>query len=64
MKNLRGYLCLLAGVLIQLFNGVFFLWANINVYVLSYIYIYDKNVDADAVYYVDMASTFLTLAGY
>lgn len=33
-------------------------------YVLSYIYIYDKNVNADAVYYVDMAATFLTLAGY
>ena len=64
MSNMKGYLCLFAGVLIQLFNGVFFLWANISVYVLSYIYIYDKKVNADAIYYVDMATTFLTLAGY
>jgi len=64
MTNLKGCSCLFAGVLIQLFNGVFFLWANISVYVLSYIYIYDKNVNADAVYYVDMASTFLNLVGY
>ena len=41
MKNIKGYLCLLAGVLIQLFNGVFFLWANIANYVCSYLYIYD-----------------------
>lgn len=64
MKNLKGYFCIFAGVLIQLFNGVFFLWANISVYVLSYLYIYDKDVNADVIYYVDMASTFLTLAGY
>ena len=41
----RGYLCLAGGVLIQMFNGCFFLWANISIYVLSYIYIYDKSVD-------------------
>jgi MFS transporter, OFA family, oxalate/formate antiporter len=64
MNNTKGYLCLFAAVLIELFNGVFYLWANISVYILSYIYIYDKNVNADAIYYVDMASTFLTLAGY
>ena len=64
MKNIKGYLCLFAGVLIQLFNGVFFLWANIANYVCSYLYIYDKNVNADAIYYVDMALVFSTLVGY
>lgn len=61
---MKGYLCIMAGILIQLFNGVFFLWANISVYVLSYIHIYDKKVNADAIYYVDMAAVFLNLVGY
>lgn len=64
MDNYKGIFCLVAGVLIQLFNGVFFLWANIGNYVASYLFIYDKNVTADAIYYVDMALTFSTLLGY
>jgi hypothetical protein len=36
---------IIGGVIIMLYNGCFYLWANISVYVLSYFYIYDKSVN-------------------
>ena len=52
------------GILIQLFNGCFFLWASISNYVLSYMYIYDHDVDEAAIFYVDVALVFLNCFGY
>ena len=43
--NTKGILCLVGGVLLNFFNGCFYLWANISVYVLSYIYQFDKEVN-------------------
>ena len=62
--NIKGYLCILAGVLINFFNGCFYLWANISVYVLSYIYHFDKEVDQNAIFYVDVALVLLMTMGY
>ena len=47
-----------------MFNGCFFLWANISVYVLSYLYIYDPSVNQDAIFYVDTALILLNTTGY
>ena len=47
-----------------MFNGCFFLWANISVYVLSYVYKYDKTVNVDAIFYVDLALLALNVIGY
>lgn len=52
------------GILIQLFNGCFFLWASISNYVLSYMYIFDHDVDEAAIFYVDVALVFLNCLGY
>ena len=57
-------MAVVGGVLVQLFNGVYFLWASISNYVLSYMYIYDKNVEIAAIFYVDLALLFLHCMGY
>ena len=54
----------LGGVILQLFNGCFYLWASISVYVLSYMYMFDKTVDASAIFYVDVALILLMCGGY
>lgn len=43
---------------------MFFLWANVAIYIISYLYIYDKEITMDTVYYVDMASVIMTFVGY
>ena len=57
-------MCLLGGILIQLFNGCYYLWANISIYVLSYIYNFDPQVNASAIFYVDVALLLLMNIGY
>ena len=47
-----------------MFNGCFYLWANISVYVLSYIYQFDPLVNQDAIFYVDVALCVLLCIGY
>ena len=37
-----------------MYNGNGFLWSNISVYVLSYLYIFDDTVRADAIFAVDV----------
>ena len=34
--NWRGYLTVLSGICVHLFNGNMYLWGNISVYVVSY----------------------------
>jgi hypothetical protein len=63
-SNRKGYLTIIGGVLIQMFNGCFFLWANISNYVLSYLYIFDKSVNADAIFYVDIILVMWNCVGY
>ena len=48
----------------MMFNGCFFLWANIAVYVLSYYYLYDKDINIDAIFYVDFFLVLLNCIGY
>ena len=59
-----GYKTVIAGILIQMFTGCFFLWANISVYVLSYIYKFDKHVNQNGIFYVDVALVLLMVFGY
>lgn len=59
-----GALCLTAGILIQIFNGCFFLWANISIYVLSYLYHFDPTIRNSTTFYVDFALLALTVTGY
>lgn len=40
-----------------------FLWPNISIYVLSYIYIYDPSVRGAAIFAVDVAQNFCTSIG-
>ena len=62
--RIQGYKCLVGGALVQLFNGCFYLWANISVYVCSYLYHYDKSVNQDFIFYVDTALVLLNVFGY
>lgn len=48
----------------MMFNGCFFLWANISVYVLSFFYLYDKNINQNAIFYVDFILILLNCSGY
>jgi hypothetical protein len=47
----------------MLFNGASFLWSNISIYVLSYLYIYDNSVRADAIFSVDVFLVFFQAFG-
>ena len=60
----KGILCVIAGVLIQQFNGCFFLWANISSYVLSYMYQFDPTVREEHIFYVDFILIALNVTGY
>jgi hypothetical protein len=60
----NGVLTLVGGVSIQLFNGCFFLWANISLYIVSYMHQFDPNVGQGATFYVDVALTVLCVVGY
>ena len=45
-------------------NGCFFLWASISNYVLSYLYIFDKSINTDAIFYVDLGLVLWNCMGY
>ena len=57
-------MCLLGGTLVQLFNGCYYLWANLSIYVLSYIYKFDPEVNASAIFYFDVFLLLLMNIGY
>lgn len=61
---MEGYKTLVGGILIQLFNGSFFLWASLSPYVLSYMYIFDKSINLEAIYYVEVALVVLNSIGF
>ena len=63
-KYSKAHLTIIGGVLIQMFNGCFFLWASISNYVLSYLYIFDKSINTDAIFYVDLGLVLLNCLGY
>ena len=62
--RIQGYKTLAGGALVQLFNGCFYLWANISVYVCSYLYHFDPTINQDAIFYVDTALVLLNVCGY
>ena len=62
--QMEGYKTLVGGILIQLFNGSFFLWASLSPYVLSYMYIFDKSINLEAIYYVEVALVVLNSIGF
>jgi len=39
------------------------IWSNIAVYVLSYLYIYDSDINVNAIFYVDLAAVILASVG-
>jgi hypothetical protein len=55
---------IVGGVIFQLFNGCFYLWASVSNYVLSYMYMYDRTIDASAIFYVDVTLIILMNGGY
>ena len=63
-SELAGKLTLVGGIVLQMVNGCFFLWANISQYVLSYMYKFDKTVDLNAIFYVDVVLILLNCIGY
>jgi MFS family permease len=60
----KGIMCIVGSILLQLFNGCFFMWANISVYVISFIYKTDKSIRSDAVFIVDFFLISLNVTGY
>ena len=70
-SNTKGYMTVVGAVLIMMFCGSFFLWANISVYVLSYLHMKNEesghkhpDVNESSIYYVDLALVALNCAGY
>ena len=59
-----GIMTVVGGVIFQLFNGCFYLWASLSNYELSYMFIFDRTVDASAIFYVDVTLIILMCGGY
>ena len=45
------------------YNGVGFLWSNISIYVLSYLYLFDHSVRADSIFAVDLGINIMNCVG-
>lgn len=54
----------IGGVLIQMFNGSFFLWPTLSIYVLSYLYQFNSGIDENAHFRVGFILVLLNCAGY
>ena len=56
-------LALIGGVFLYLFIGGFFLWGNIAIYVISYLYETDRSVSYDFIFMVDTCMVFANWVG-
>jgi len=63
-RAIAGYQTLLGGALLQMFNGCFFLWANISQYILSYMYQFDADTNINNIFYVDVVLILLNCIGH
>jgi hypothetical protein len=59
-----GVLLIIGGMLVYLVVGCFYLFSNLSVYVLSYMYQFDKNVSYEFAFYVDTAMKIVINPGY
>ena len=50
--------------LLNVVLGCFYLWGNISVYVLSYMYQFDDNISYDFAFYVDTSMKITMQTGY
>ena len=57
----RGVMTMIGGLILELYLGCFFLWGNINIYVLSYFHEKSPNASYDFIFLVD---AFLVLANW
>lgn len=61
--NYKGIFAVLGGVLVMMSASSFLIWSNIAVYVLSYLYLYDKDINVNAIFYVDLTVVLLISVG-
>ena len=61
---LKSKLTVIGCICLNLFLGCFYLWSNIAVYVVSYMYQFDKTLSYDSIFYVDTANKILLNLGY
>lgn len=54
----------MAGCFIMLFNGCFYLWANVSNYVLSYFHQFDPSINQDSIFYVYVCLNIVANIGY
>lgn len=59
-----GHLTVVGGCFLMLWLGCFFLWGNINVYVISYFYKFDQDIDLSFIFLVDTLLIFFEISGY
>lgn len=52
------------GFLIQMFNGSFFLWSNISIYVISYMYQFNPSINQNAQFQTNFILVLLNNCGY
>lgn len=62
--NWPGIRTLIGGVSLMLYLGCFFLWGNIDVYVLSYFYKFNPNADYGFIFLVDSILILANWIGY
>lgn len=62
-----GLKCVIGACLIQMFNGSFFLWAQISIYCLSYFKMVNgkkSQVDENLIYQVDAIMSVFNVVGF
>ena len=62
--SLKSKLTVVGCLGVNLFLGCFFLWSNIAVYVVSYMYQFDKTLSYDSIFFVELVNKMLLNVGY
>lgn len=64
----KGILTVIAGFMIQLINGTLYTWGALNTYMISYIKIYNKDVNVGMVSFllplIQVSQAFTVYLGY
>lgn len=64
LKFQEGVRALIGGILIQMFNGSFFLWPTLSIYVISYLKQFNGEIDENAHFRGNLILVLTNCAGY
>lgn len=64
MNKVKAISTVIGGVILELYLGCFFIWGNIAIYIISYMYSKHETVSFASVFYVDVGLVTLMVIGY